>query len=94
MDWVGDRSETNLVSGSVLSSGDEKVDVIRSDKVLSETDDGSGERDLSVMVGGLFGDESSELGNLQASGKRVNSVLPFETSGLELTLISPFSFLR
>jgi len=59
-----EETTTHLVPRSVLSSGDEKVDVVGPDEILSETDDGSRQTDFSVMVGGLLGNESSELSDL------------------------------
>lgn len=65
---------SSLVSGSVLTRGDEQVDVVGPDKVLSESDDRSRKRDLSVMVGSLLGHESSELSDLDGVESEVSIV--------------------
>jgi hypothetical protein len=53
----------------------EDVEVVGSDEGLGETDDGSLERGVTVMVGGVLGDVSGELTDLQRDWSRTERLV-------------------
>ena len=53
-----------LEAGTELTGGHQEVDVVGSDEILRETDDGGSQGSLTVVVRGVLGDVTAELGHL------------------------------
>ena len=53
-----------LEAGTELTGGHQEVDVVGSDEILRETDDGGNQGSLTVVVRGVLGDVTAELGHL------------------------------
>lgn len=59
---------TTLVTGTVLTIGQEKVQVVRPDVVLRKVDDSHRQRSLTVVISCNFGNITDKLGDLREIG--------------------------